>query len=431
MTNPDQRRRGRFSRIGCGVGLGVVAWGTVATDPARGQEALRTALADQRNIVQRQATENIPYNLKLGPVSLRFDANLGMEYNDNINVADQARQDDFILRPVFNVSTFWPVTQRNTIHFNIGAGYAKYLNSDENDTLYIAPGSEISFDVYVEDVRLNFHDRFSYFQNPLQEGAVSGTNGVAASFGTAVNVVGVRADWNLNKLLLTVGYDHQNSFATSEDFSYLDLSSEFFYLRAGVLVSPAISTGLEVSGGLTRYVKDVQGDNSQISVGPFADWQLSRHMKAAIRAGYVTYSFDPSSVITNAADSSSFYGSLQIDHQLNANVSHSLSIGEQLQLGVNSSALQLFYVRHAAVWRMIRGVDLNTTFYYEHGQEDGASLRGNAEEYDRFGFGLSVGVQLFRKVITSLAYNITLKESNLPQRDYYQNSFLLNVSYRF
>jgi hypothetical protein len=154
-------------------------------------------------------------------------------------------------------------------------------------------------------------------------------------------------------------------------------------------------------------------------------------MRAAIRAGYVTYSFDPSSVITNAADSSSFYGSLQIDHQVNANVSHSLSIGEQLQLGVNSSALQLFYVRHAAVWRIFRRVDLNTSLYYEHGKEEGESLLGNAEEYDRFGFGLNVGVQLFRKVITSFAYNFNVKQSNLPGRDYYQNSLLLNVSYRF
>src|SRR5438876_5350531 len=80
------------------------------------QDAIRPSLAGEAAAeARRQAIDKIPYNLQLGPIKFRFSATMGVEYNDNINLAEDGSivvltstgpvvlttspQDDFILRP--------------------------------------------------------------------------------------------------------------------------------------------------------------------------------------------------------------------------------------------------------------------------------------------------------------------------------------------
>src|SRR6266567_6848938 len=53
------------------------------------QDAVRPSLAGQAASDARQEdVSRIPYNLLLGPVRFRIGASVGVEYNDNINYAD-------------------------------------------------------------------------------------------------------------------------------------------------------------------------------------------------------------------------------------------------------------------------------------------------------------------------------------------------------
>ena len=73
-----------------------------------------------------------------------------------------------IIRPQFNIDAIWPVTQLNTLKLDLGLGYSFYLehpNSDTNGVL-ISPGSQLSFDIFVQDFRINLHDRFSAATGP-------------------------------------------------------------------------------------------------------------------------------------------------------------------------------------------------------------------------------------------------------------------------
>ena len=55
----------------------------------RAQEAVRPSLAGEAAAeARRQSIEQIPYNLLLGPVRFRFSVTTGIEYNDNINLAE-------------------------------------------------------------------------------------------------------------------------------------------------------------------------------------------------------------------------------------------------------------------------------------------------------------------------------------------------------
>ena len=56
---------------------------------ARAQDAVRPSLAGEATAeARRQSIDHIPYNLLAGPVRFRFSATFGIEYNDNINLAD-------------------------------------------------------------------------------------------------------------------------------------------------------------------------------------------------------------------------------------------------------------------------------------------------------------------------------------------------------
>ena len=72
------------------------------------------------------------------------------------------------MRPQVNINALWPITQLNTLKLDIGLGYAFYLDHSDYNTngVLLSPGSQLSFDIFVGDFRINFHDRFSLEQDP-------------------------------------------------------------------------------------------------------------------------------------------------------------------------------------------------------------------------------------------------------------------------
>jgi hypothetical protein len=214
------------------------------------QDAVRPSLAGEAAAeARRQSTDRIPYNLLAGPVRFRFSATAGFEYNDNINVADVETQEDFIFRPQVNFNALWPITQLNTLRFDIGVGYGFYLDHSEYNTngILLSPGSQLSFDIFVSDFRINFHDRFSLEQDPIGEPGLSNV----ADYGRFQNTAGVSVLWDLNKAVVTFGYDHYNFIATNDDFEYLDRNSEI--LMATVSVA-ATSTTASASSRATSSI---------------------------------------------------------------------------------------------------------------------------------------------------------------------------------
>src|SRR4030088_953134 len=65
---------------------------------SRAQDAIRPSLAGEPAAeARRQSIDKIPYNLQLGPIKFRFSATMGIEYNDNINLAEDSSA--FFLSP--------------------------------------------------------------------------------------------------------------------------------------------------------------------------------------------------------------------------------------------------------------------------------------------------------------------------------------------
>ncbi|HJT45167.1 MAG TPA: outer membrane beta-barrel protein [Chthoniobacterales bacterium] len=423
------------------------------------QDAVRPSLAGQDAYNARQEdVSRIPYNLLLGPVRFRVGATVGVEYNDNINYADVNTEDDVIVTPSLTLDMLWPVTQLNTLRLDLGLAYSFYLDHSDNNTDYllVAPKSQIAFDIFVGDFRINLHDRMQLQQDPVQEGALSNVT----NYGRFENTAGVSLLWDLNKILLQIGYDHYNFVATNSDFDYLNRNAEIIGGSAAFIVNPTITVGAEGNAVFTRFDEQANfngslNDNENYSVGGFAEIALTSNLKARVAGGYQWMDFDNNFVLFPVPTPLGFfvlptpdhkhledyYVNGLISHRINAQISQTLSAGHENQLGIQSNYITLNYVRHTVSWNILRNTLVTTEFFYEDAQESGGPLNSTlftvlsgqreGEHFHRLGGAVTLGYQLTPHVTLGVRYQGTTKDSNVFLRDYNQNRVSVDGTYSF
>jgi hypothetical protein len=441
------------------LGLAVLVPLLCAAGISRGQDAIRPSLAGEAAAeARRQSIDKIPYNLQLGPIKFRFSATMGVEYNDNINLAEDSSaffpsptgpilittkpQDDIILRPQVNINALWPITQLNTFKMDIGVGYAFYLNHSNYNTngVLVSPGSQIAFDIFVSDFRINIHDRFSLEQDPVAEVALSNV----ADYGRFQNTAGISVLWDLNKAVVTVGYDHYNFISTTSVFDYLDRNAEIFSGSIGFTPSSTVTVGVEGSFVDTYYNKNILNDSRTYSVGGFLETQLTSYLKLRVAGGYQVINFDHTGLVNDAHDLKDYYANALLSHRVNSVLTQNLSVGHETQLGVNSNYVKLNYARYTTSWNIFYHTLFSTEMFYEDADDSGGSgiLFGPvsgvpnvnpfvAEHIHRYGGALTLGYQLTPHVTLGLRYQYTQKDSDQPLRDYQQNRVAFDGTYSF
>jgi len=425
----------------------------------RAQDAVRPSLAGEAAAeARRQSIDKIPYNLEVGPIKFRFSASLGIEYNDNVNLAEDGSftfpsptgpitvrtqsQEDIILRPMINLDALWPITQLNTLRFDIGIGHSFYLDHSNYDTdsILISPGSQLAFDIFVGDFRINLHDRFSLQQDPVDEIALSNV----ADYGRFENTAGVSVLWDLNQAVVTLGYDHYNFFAVNNAFDYLDRNADILSGSIGFTPTATMTVGVEGNIVDTYYDKNILNDSVSYSAGLFLETQLTSYLRIRVAGGYQNIDFDNTGVVNDAHDLDDYYANLLISHRVNSVFSHNLSIGHESQLGVNSNYVKLDYIRHTANWNIFYHTLFTTELFYEKADDSGGQgilflpIPGVpnlnpfvAEHIHRYGGALSLGYQLTPHVTLGFRYQYTQKDSDQPLRDYRQNRVSVDGTYSF
>lgn len=398
------------------------------------QDAVRPSLAGEAAAeARRQTLDQIPYNLLAGPIRFRFSATQGVEFNDNINLSENDEQSDVILRPMINMNALWPVTQLNTLRIDLGLGYAYYIDHPENSTnsVLLAPGSQVSFDIFVSDFRINFHDRFSLEQDPIAEAQLSNV----VDYGRFENTAGVSILWDLNKAVATLGYDHYNYISTTSQFDYLNRNADS--VTGSLSIAATSTTGVGVEGAFVdnRYDQDFLNGSKTYSGGGFVETQLTNYVKVRLAGGYQHIDFDASTVhfgpffvFQDRSSLNDYYFNALISHRINSAITQRLSLGHESQLGINSNYTVLNYIRHTATWNIINRTLLTTEFFYEDANDSGGFID---EHLHRYGGALSLGYQLTRHVTLGARYQYTQKDSDVPLRDYKQNRVSLDGTYSF
>jgi hypothetical protein len=439
-------RRASFHLFTC---LAVIFFLPFIGVKARAQEGLRMSAAGEEAATARRQAAQLPqyYNLKLGDLQLRLNSSLGVEANDNVILADTNREGDLIFSPEVSTVASYPLSDKNTLNLSLGVGYSFYLEHKDLNRFFIRPGTELSFDIFVKDVVLNLHDRVSVVNQ-----GYNATAGGTGNYSYLENVIGISADWDLNKMEVNVGYDHlQRMSLTTQPASksvdtnapksmaagnIQDSTEEIFSGSIGANVTPYSVVGIQASATVISYEQNELNGGVQYSAGLFYKSRVSEHITMSAAVGYFIYFLDvPKTLMagtntianTNETTISAVYYSLSLDHQVNAHLSYNIEAGRQVQAGLFSDTLDLYYARISANWGIVRKLPITTRFSYENGNESG----GIGEKIERFGFGIGCSRAITQKLSSSLYFEHWLRYSDLPNRNYTQNRVMLTLNYSF
>jgi len=418
----------------CRRGAGVVGGGCLVAfvllkpSPARAQEALRNSLTSDAAAESRRIhPESLPYTFKSGDFRLLLVPSLGLDWNDNINIVKTNALEDFILRPRMEVDASYPISEYNLMTLNVGAGYDKYLDHDSYSTWYLQSGSQLSFDIYVKDFWFNIHDRVDYVQDTSQQPTLSGT----ATYATVNNTAGLSVTWDLNKATASTGYDHQNVISTTSQYNSENHASDMVFARTGLQVRPAVTVGIESTAAFTTYDQTDLNNNDAYTAGGYITWQPGQYFTVQPRAGYAMYLFQHTSQSIQTSDLYSWYADLNISHQVTDAIGYALDAGHEISLGIQSDAVEDWYVRPSVHWELTQNLSLRTSLSYQNGQEGVGNVSGNATEYFNW---LSTSIELsypiMKKLSLSVNYRMTLRTSTNASDEYTQNVVGIALSYR-
>jgi opacity protein-like surface antigen len=369
----------------------------------------------------------MPYNLKAGPILFDMSAGTDFSFNDNIALSQNNRESDLIITPHINASAHWPVTAINSLNLTLGLGYSKYMSHSEYDThsISISPDSMLDFIVFVGDFKITLYDSFYFQQSPIDEISLANV----ATYDRFSNTVGINVDWDLNDLILSLGYSHTNLMSSSAQFDYVDSETDTITQRTSITLNPTTTVGWGNSISFTTYDQDFLNNNWTLMSGPFASIQLSPYLSVSATAGFEYINSDTNGQVgDNSSGFTSWYGSITLTHRINNYLSHALTVSHTNPIGLSSNYVELNQIQHAISWQVIRDVSLGTSVFAEYGQESGGV---EAENVWRYGAGINASYNLTRKLSLGLSYNYILRDSNADLRDYYQNVATVSVNYHF
>lgn len=376
--------------------------------------------------------EMAQYNLRYGPVRYKTAASLGVSYTDNVFYS-HTRREDVLIKPEVTLAALWPITEINALRLSLGLGYEWYLKNTRlnGDLPLVNPGSELTFHLFVGDFHIQLHERFSY-QESLFFNSLSGDNerfynfNDVGTFARLDNQAGFNVDWDLNKVVLSAGYNHENFISTTSGFEYLDRASEWFTASANFSLGDKAKTGVEGQASLHDYERDtLLNDHWRARVGPFVEIKSEQKIDVRAGGGFDTARYDDSPF--SNTDYESYYAYARVRQETRL-FTHSLTVGREHLLGDNANNLRTTYGRYSISSPVVEHVELGANLSINFAKEFGGIFE---EEFTYYGAGLRVGWLFHRFWRSDLGYEFRLKESEVALRDFHRNRVTVSLTYNF
>ena len=322
----------------------------------------------------------------------------------------------------------------NSLTIDVGIGYIKYVNHPELDatssTIFVDPATAISFDVKVGDVMVNIHDHPSVPQDETDLLTLRNT----FTYSRFLNTAGISAVWDLNRVVLNVGYDHFNAIALRHQLDYLNQSAEEFHASASSKVTDSVAVGLESTASIISYSEDIQNDGTTYSAGVFTEVRWSDYVHFRLAGGYQGSNFDGGGLTQDSSNIDGYYANLSIIHTLNNYFSHRVALGHEAQLGTLSNFTTVNYVRYSWNWDVLNRVSVGGDGSFEDAQESGGIF---AEDIQRYTAGIYLSYALTKKLGVGMHYRYTKRDSTGgsvlggSSLDYYENRVGVDFHYSF
>jgi hypothetical protein len=415
-----------------------------ASDTLRAQELPRPSMS------QETEPHTLPtdYNMKVGPVLINVNSSLEGDYIDNIALTSTGTQSDFTLTPEVGLAFSWPVTETNTLSLSTSIGYTKYMIHPEYDTanVLVSPQSRLAFDVYTGNFKFDFHDAFSFQQDPINEAALSNL----VNFGRFENDAGVNVLWDLNRVVLNLNYDHINFISTQlqtvngtnlPNPDLLDYNADQVSGAAEFHLSSTLIGGIEGAASSRTYDHYI-GDYTTLSAGPFAKIQVTQHIKVEVSGGFENVNSPnnfagpgqilPANVIqpsSGGGSTNSYYFDVSIDHELNRYYLQRLSFGHDVDIGILGEQSDTSYIDYTGSWHVNRNVNLALNLAYQ----DVSSVGGlvPVSSYDDFSAGLQASFPVTKSLSGAVFYQFTDKFATQADQGYEQNKVGMLLTYHY
>ncbi|HMO64199.1 MAG TPA: outer membrane beta-barrel protein [Verrucomicrobiota bacterium] len=365
------------------------------------------------------------YNLRWGALTVRLDATLAVSFTDNAYLAENDKTSDWGLTPLLNFGFFYPIREDQTLQLDVGFGYTWWNERDDLSGLTIAPRSHLHFRQRIGEVDLFLNNLTSTQTQPSSRVELAGDQG-EFTFSRIYNTASLGAGWRPTRRLgFNAGYSYSLDRGLSDDFSSQD--RDIHSLNAGTTFyqSEIIQYGLGASYSFINYIENIQSDAQSLFIGPNVQWRPKNYLTVGLKAGYTQYTPDDNGLIPGAEDFNGFTFGGDVAYQMNRDVSHALSFFRRVDPGFGNDYTEEIGGTYSAGIRLGRRGNLSLRAGYSH-----ADL-SSGETADQWTGGVGLGWDLIRRVSTGLNWGITSRDSNLPNRDYVENSVVLRLGYQF
>lgn len=392
-------------------------------------------------------------NFKIGPIRFSIAAGVGVEFNDNINLSQDNRQDDIIIRPSLSIDAFMRLSDRNVLRFSLGVSYAAYLNHTEYNTdgLLFAPNSALEYTFGLgTTVLVSLRERFSYQEDIFNIPTLSNE----AKYGRYENQAGIELQWDPTlELRAAAGYDHYNLWTKEAIFNSQDRSIDTIFLKPSYEIMPHVRLGMNFSYSFINFDSSERHDGDSLLVGPFVQWNISDKLDLFLEGGFQSISFSgdytPTTLVdqfakdksltdvqrtfvqNGATDSDtnndSYYIRFELNHKPNDIFQQRLSGSKTLEVGFFTNYYDIYHVEYALDWKKFSKTEISPTLFYEYYETSGQI----SEQAHRVGAALGIRRYLTTSITVGLDYRFIWKDSNLDGFDYYQNLGFLSLYYKF
>ena len=432
-------------------------------------------------------------NLKLGPVNIGFGLSGLVEYNDNLTRSNDDKTSDIIASGFLNISANYQITRNNALSVTTTLGFDHYFEHPELSpyggefVLNVLPGSTIAFDVKVGPVNIVLYDRMSVRPATQSDFALDPTE----IFGVFQNDAGLAASWAVNSdTTLALNFMRSDAIAMEDSASIYD--RVMHSLHGSLAWSPEHTWTLGLEGGMSwvHYPEGYNNDGTLLNAGVFFSTPLGRNTFLRIAGGIQEFDFDEppefSQTVSDAdiavteaqiaalqsqlaqttdlttqgelsaqinsldallaqqqatlqtetnefnssnqdsSDLSDYYYNVTLTNQLNARISQSLSFGHESSLNTTSNFITADYVTYGIGIIAWRGSRLSISGYYEDAEESGGTEK---EDLIQKGLDAYLSHQLSSRVRLGVGYHFGVTESNLPDRDYHQHAFNVDLNF--
>jgi len=353
---------------------------------------------------------------------------MGVQASDNIRLESENPRSDLAAHPEIHARMLCPISGNNALNLNLRAGYSAYAQNPAFNRFYIGPETVLDFEIYAGDFRIDLHDRCSLLENNYEDPTVVGSG----SYTRLENGAGVDAVWDLNKAMMSAGYDHINyiSYDGNDGTTSIfpDSAAEELTATVGYRMRSDCLAGVETSGALFHYVQSGRAfsDALQATVGTFLEVHISEYLAGRASLGYSAY-LPQRGKDSTMSDNYGLYAHLDLTHKASQFLEYTLSGGKNVSFALYGGTIDLTYAQFRANWHLIRKVGLSTSFLFEHG----SALSMGGETFDRYGPGVSLDRTLAPRLTGTLAYQFYRRDSNMSGRNYTTNMILAHLTYEF